>query len=157
VAPDRDDRAVAPVAGKLLEIGLVILFVGLLTTTLHGGVVPGYRTEAGDRVGERALVGAAQRVADAVPPPARSARVTLAVDLPDTLRGTAYAVRVHRRTLVLDHPDPGIGARARLALPDRVVRVAGRWRSDRPAAVTVRTTDAGAIVEQHRPERPPGG
>jgi len=150
VAPDRrGDRAVAPVAGKVLEIGLVVLFVGLLTTTLYGGVVPGYRTEAGDRVGERALAAAAERVGDAVPSTARSARATVRVDLPDTLRGSAYAVRVDGRTLVLDHPHPGIGARARLALPPRVVRVEGSWRSDRPAAVSARTTAAGVVVELH--------
>jgi len=148
------DRAVAPVAGKVLELGLTVLFIGLLTTTLYGGIVPDYRTEAGDRVAERTTAAAAERVRAAVPPPAAAASVRATVDLPDTIRSSVYRVRVENRTLVLGHPHPGVGARARLVLPRRVVRVEGTWRSDRPAVVIVRTTDAGVVVELHSVEAP---
>lgn len=52
------DRAVSPVVGKALEAALVVLFIGLVTTSLYGSVLPSYRTTAGDGVGERTLASA---------------------------------------------------------------------------------------------------
>lgn len=141
-----DDRAVAPVVGKALEAGLVLLFVALVTTALSTAVVPGYERVAGQRVADRTLAGAAERVQQAVPPATRHAEARVRVDIPRTIAGRGYRVRTDGRSLVLDHPDEALVARSRLALPDRVVRVEGSWASREPAVVRVRGTDSGAVL-----------
>lgn len=142
-----DNRAATPAVGKALEAGLVVLYIGLLTTALYGGAVPEYRSAAGDAVGDRALATAAERVQQSVPPPARTVQVRTRVDLPDTLRGAAYRVRADGRALVLDHPHPRVGGRAPLALPDRVARVEGEWTSTDRTVVRVAEADApGAVI-----------
>lgn len=141
-----DDRAVSAVVGKVLEVGLILLFVAGITATLFGSVVPGYRTAAGDAVAERALAAASQEVQQAVPPNGSHVRATASVDLPATIRGRAYEVVVRNRTLVLDHPHPGVNATARPALPPAVVNVSGSWSSDRPARVVVESTPRGLAV-----------
>lgn len=143
----RPDRGLAPVVGKTLEIGLVLLFIAGLSTALFGGVVPDYRTAVGDEVAERTAVAAAERVDAAVPPTARSARVERRVPLPDTIRGAAYRVAVEDRLLVLEHPARGIGATARLAFPSRVVSVGGTWHSGADTTVVVTTAADGLRVE----------
>jgi hypothetical protein len=140
------DRGVAPVVGKALEAGLVVLFVVLVTTALSTSVVPGYERVAGQRVADRTLAGAAERVQQTVPPAARTASATSRVDLPRTIAGRGYRIRIDGRTLVLDHPDEALAARSRLALPGHVVRVEGEWRSRSTALVRVETTDGGPVV-----------
>lgn len=146
----RPDRALAPVVGKAMETGLVVLYLGLVTTALFGGAVPDYRTAAADDVADRTLATAAQRVQQAVPPNASAVRARARVDLPDAIRGQAYEVRAEDRTLVLDHPHPDVGARARLALPASVVDVSGRWTSAEPAVVDVRGRPDGVAVRLRR-------
>ncbi|MFC7156312.1 hypothetical protein ACFQPA_12750 [Halomarina halobia] len=141
-----DNRGATPVVGKALEAGIVVLYIGLLTTTLYGGVVPGYRTAAGDAVGDRTLAAAAERVQQSVPPEAAAVDVRVRVDLPRTIRGERYRIRTDGSALVLDHPHPEVGGRARLALPPQVVRVEGSWASDERALVRVRGTDEGVVV-----------
>lgn len=141
------DRAMAPVVGKALEAGIVVLYVALLTSALYGTVVPEYRTTAGDAVAERALSAAAQRVQAAVPPNATRVDARFELPLPETIRGEPYAVEVDDRHLVLDHPHPAVGDRQRLALPSSVVAVQGEWRSTRPAVVRVRSATGGLVVE----------
>ena len=140
-----DDRAVTPVVAKALEAAVVVLFIGLLTTTLFGGVLPGYRSTAGDAVGDRTLAGAAARIEQAVPA-TDDATVRLRVDLPDTIRGDAYRIRSVDGVLVLDHPHGAVGGRVPLALPDRVARVEGTWRSTDDAVVRVQSTDGRVVV-----------
>lgn len=139
------DRGATPVVGKVLEVGIVLLYVSLLTAALYGTVVPEYRATAGQQVADRTVATAAERVQQAVPPRAVGSRTTVGVDLPATIAGAAYRIRVEDRTLVLDHPG-GLSARSRLALPDRVVSVRGTWASGDDAAVQVRTTDEGLAV-----------
>lgn len=143
-------RAVAPVVGKALEAGLVVLFVVLVTTALSTGVVPGYERVAGQRVADRTLASAAERVQQAVPPGVRAATARTRVDLPRTIAGRGYRVRVDGRTLVLDHPDPAIRARARLALPPTIDRVTGDWSSRDPAVVRVERDGAEVTVRLAR-------
>ena len=140
------DRAVSPVVGKALEAALVVLYLGLLTTTLYGGVVPEYRATAGAEVGERTLAAAASEVERAVPSAAESVAVEVRVDLPRTIAGDRYAVRVDGETLVLDHADPAVGGRARLSLPDHVVAVRGAWESTASPVVRVSSVDGGVEV-----------
>lgn len=142
----RDDRAATPAVGKALEAGLVVLYVGLLTTTLFGGYVPDYRSAAGDELADRTLATASHQVRAAVPPAARAAQVHARVDLPDTIKGSSYRIRADGRSLVLDHPDPGVGGRTQLALPDRVDDLGGTWHSQQPAAVQVGGTGGDLSV-----------
>jgi hypothetical protein len=142
----RDDRAFSTVVEKILAIGLVTLFVSLVSVTVYGGVVPDARTAAGEQLSERTLATAAERVQQAVPPNATAADIRVRVDLPPTIRGTGYEIRAENRSLVLDHPRDRLDQRARLALPDSVVRVEGRWGSGEATVVRVRRVDAGLVV-----------
>jgi hypothetical protein len=133
-----DRRGVASAVGKLYELAIVLGFVGVVTAALYGSVVPDYRTAAGVEVGDRALTTAVTRVEAAIPPGATSVHREVEVDLPATVAGDAYRIRaVNDSTLALDHPDPAIGGRARLALPERVVAVDGAWTSTGTTAVVV--------------------
>lgn len=132
-----DNRAVSPVVEKLLALGVVVLYIGLLTTALYGGAVPAYRAAVGTELGERALAEATARVEQAVPPDARVATGTDRVDLPSTIDGRAYEIRTDGRELVLDHPDPAVGGRARPVLPDHVASLTGTWESGAETVVTV--------------------
>lgn len=138
------DRAQSSVVGKALEAGIVVLYISLLTMALFAGAVPAYEEVAADRVADRTVAAAAQRIHQAVPPPARSVEATRAVDLPATIGGTAYRIRVEGRTLVLDHPD--VAARARLALPTTVDRVGGEWASGESSTVEVTDGPDGMVV-----------
>ncbi|PSP77036.1 hypothetical protein BRC81_11865 [Halobacteriales archaeon QS_1_68_20] len=149
-----DERGVAPVVGKVLEVGLVMLFVGAVTAALYGGVVPDYRTAAGDEVADRVVASGSQQVQAAVPPNSTDVRSVTAVDVPETIRGETYDVVVRNRTLVLDHPDPGVSAESRLALPDSVVNVSGSWSSNERAWVVVESVPGGLAVRLEGGERP---
>ncbi|MFB6102187.1 MAG: hypothetical protein ABEJ73_06435 [Haloplanus sp.] len=140
------DRGLTPVVGKTLEAAIVLLYVGALVTTLHGGVLPDYRTATGAEMSDRTLATAADRVETAVPPPSTAVDVTRTVDLPATIDRATYRIRAENRTLVLDHPDPAVSGRVRLALPRRVVAVEGVWESDDRAVVRVRSDADGVRV-----------
>lgn len=139
-----DHRGLTPAVGKALEVGVVVLFVGVMTTALYGGVVPDYRDAVGEEVAERTVAAAAERIENAVPPAARHARVVHRVDLPVRIRGANYRVVAAERAIVLEHPSPEIGARTRLALPARVDAVSGSWESGGAAVVLV-TGDADGL------------
>jgi len=132
------DRALVPVVGKTLEALLVLLYVASLVVTLHGGVVPDYRTAAAAEVGDRTLASAAARIEASVPPRSSGAAVSRTVDLPAAIDDAVYRLRVENRTLVLDHPDPALSGRLRLSLPPRVATVEGSWSSDEPATLRIR-------------------
>lgn len=143
----RDERAVTPAIGKSLEVGLVVLFAGLLTTVLLGGLVPEYRSAAGASLGDRVLATASQEVETAVPPTGRHVDARHRVDLPSSIGGHGYDVSVDGRTLVLEHPDPAIAGRIPLALPSAVDRIEGRWQSGAETVVHVHGDSAGLVVE----------
>lgn len=133
------DRGLTPVVGKSLELGLLVLYVALLATTLYAGVVPDYRTAAADEVSDRTLAHAGDAVERAVPPAATAVEREVKVDLPATIRGTNYRIRATNDTaLVLDHPNQRLTDRTRLSLPDRVVDVEGTWHGGGRTVVTVR-------------------
>jgi hypothetical protein len=141
------ERAVAPVVGKVLEVGVVLAYAALVTGVLVGGVAPDYRTAAGDELADRALAEAATAVTESVPRAGQRVTVERSFALPDRIRGEAYVVRATDRRLVLDHPHGDVGASQRLALPARVVEVRGSVRSTAAAVVTVESTDGGLVVE----------
>ncbi|GAB3326413.1 hypothetical protein EI982_09975 [Haloplanus rallus] len=132
------DRGLVPVVGKTLEALLVLLYVASLVATLHGGVVPDYRTAAAAEVSDRTLATTAARIEASVPPPSSGAAVSRRVDLPAAIDGAVYRLRVENRTLVLDHPDPTLSGRLRLSLPRRVATVEGSWSSDERATLRIR-------------------
>lgn len=138
-----DERGVSPVVGKSLELGLVVLFLGMMTTALYGGVVPNYRTAAASEVGDRAVVAAAERIETAIPPNATRVHAEIGVDLPATLRGRGYRVRARNDTLVLAHPNDAVDARTRLALPSAVGNVSGTWNSGGDTVVVVDSGESG--------------
>jgi hypothetical protein len=135
-------RAVTPTVGKVLEIGLALLVVTGLVSVLYGGVVPGYRTQAGGEVAERVTVGAAERIEAAIPPESQWAHVERRVPLPTTIRGETYRIVTDGGELRLEHPNSGVAAAVPLTLPDRVVSVTGTWNS----GVVARGTGATAVV-----------
>lgn len=141
-----DDRAVSTVVEKTLAIGLVTMYVSLVSLTVYGGVVPDVRATAGDQIGERTLATASERVQQAVPPNATAADVRARVSLPATIRGAGYDVRTDGRALVLVHPDESVGGRTPLALPESVVRVEGDWQSGSQAVVRVSAAENGLVV-----------
>lgn len=127
--PGGRDRAVAPAIGKTLEIGIGVLVVALLASTLYGSVVPGYRTTAGTELADRTLARAVATTESAVPPGRAYASTTRRIDLPATIRGSTYEIHADGHALELRHPQPEIGGRVPLAVPRRVVSVSGAWRS----------------------------
>lgn len=141
-----DDRAVAPAIGKTLEIGLGVLVIALLTSTLYGSVVPTYRTTAGDELADRALADALTTTEATVPPRATTARAVATVDLPATIRGSTYGIVATGGGFELQHPHPGIGGRAPLALPERVTTVTGTWQSTDPFYVVVTGNRSGTSI-----------
>ena len=134
------DRALAPVVGKGLEALIVLLYVASLVATLHGGVLPEYRTTAAAEVSDRTLATAADRIEASVPRRASAVDVTRTVALPDTIDRATYRIRAVDGALVLDHPDPALSGHVPLALPERVVAVEGTWESDDRTVVRVRGT-----------------
>ena len=141
-----DRRGLTPAVGKALEVGVVVLFVGVMTTALYGGVVPEYRDAVGDEVADRTVAAAAERVENAVPPPARQLRVVHRIDLPSSIRGAGYRIVMDGESLVVDHPAPDIAARTRLALPARVENLSGAWESGEDAVVVVTGDDDGLAI-----------
>lgn len=137
-----DDRGLTPVVSETLLIGLVLLYIGLLTAVLYGSVIPAYQTTSGAAVGDRVLATATEHVQQGVTPTHRlDARIS--IDLPATINNRAYSLRTANRTLVLDHPHPEIGGRARLALPESVRAINGSWRSHAPLAIRVVGNETG--------------
>jgi hypothetical protein len=131
------DRALVPVVGKTLEALIVLLYVTSLVVTLHGGVLPEYRTTAATEVSERTLVTSAERIETTVPSSNTAVDVTRPVSLPDTIDRATYRVRAVDGSLVLDHPEPALSGRIPLSLPENVA-VTGTWASDDETVVRVR-------------------
>lgn len=142
----RDQRGVAPVVAKAMEVAVVVLFVGVVTTGLYTGVVPEYRDTAGERIGDRTLAAAGDWIEGAVPPTATRVDRRVRVDLPETIRGTGYWIHTDGAELVLDHPRERIGGRLRLNLPSAVVSVSGSWSSYEPTIVAVEGSSDGLTV-----------
>jgi hypothetical protein len=152
-----DQRGITPAVGKALEVGVVVLFVGVLTTTLYGNAVPEYRDTVGDEVADRTVAAAAERVENAVPPRVRRARVVHRVDLPERIRGASYRIAAVNRSLVVHHPSRAVEARTRLALPAHVDAVVGEWESGAETVVVVSGTNGGVTVRLTDQDRLEGG
>lgn len=142
-----DSRAVTPVVEKTITMGIVVLFIGGMTATMFGATVPTYRDAVGVEMGQRVLATATEEVERAIPPNETTVRSTRTVDLPATIRGSAYTIRVDGRTLVLDHPTLSTTHRSRPALPPSVTNFDGAWQSGAGTVVTVRSVSGGLAVD----------
>lgn len=132
--------------GKVLEAGLVVLYIGLVTTALFGGVVPDYRATAGDAVADRTLATAVERIQQAIPPDGSAVRVDHRISLPGSIAGAAYRIDAREGALHLTHPNPAVGGRMHLALPPTVTTVSGGWESGGDARIVVRSVPSGLAV-----------
>ncbi|RLM97274.1 hypothetical protein [Haloarcula sp. Atlit-7R] len=141
-----DNRALSTVVEKLLSMGIVLLYIGVVTTTLYGGTVPAYQSAVGAELGDRTLAEATARVEQAIPPEAPAVSATVRVSLPETIDGAGYSIRTDGDALVLDHPNPEIGGRAQPVLPDRVDTLEGEWQAGSPTVVVVSGTTGSVTV-----------
>lgn len=141
------DRAMSPVVSKAMEATIVVLYIGLVTTTLYAGVVPEYRTTAGSEVAERTVADVATDVERAIPPESTRATVDVTVSAPSTIAGDDYRIRAEADRLVLEHPDPAVSTSIPLVLPNRVVNVSGSWQGADRTRVHARTVDDGLEVQ----------
>lgn len=141
------DRAMSPVVSKAMEATIVVLYIGLVTTTLYGGVVPEYRTTAGSEVAERTVADVATDVERAIPPESTRAMVDVTVSTPSTIAGDDYLIRAGTDRLVLEHPDPAVSTSIPLVLSDRVVNVSGTWYGSGRMRIHAETVDDGLEVK----------
>lgn len=146
-----DNRGVTPVVEKLLTIGIVVLFIGSVTAVLFGSAVPGYRDAVGAELGDRVVVSAGEQIEASIPPEGVSGTGRTTVDVPETIRGKPYELRLDGGALVLEHPNAAIAARTRLSLPVHVSSATGSIDSlgnrtvvisDAPTGTAVRVGDA---------------
>ncbi|UPM43581.1 DUF7266 family protein [Halocatena salina] len=137
-----DDRGLTPVVSEALLIGLVLLYIGLVTAVLYGNVIPEYQTTSGAEMGDRILATATEHVQRGVFPSYRlDARIS--IDLPETINNRAYSIRTANRTLILEHPHPEIGGHARPAVSESIRSIDGSWRSHTPLSVRVVGNETG--------------
>ena len=115
-----DNRGTSAVVGKLLGAGIVLLYVSGSTAVLLGDVVPGARQATGQELAERVVGDASARLERALEPVDGRLRGTISLDLPVTIAGSGYTLRLRDGGLELRHPNPGIGARAPLELPPAI-------------------------------------
>ncbi|MXR50713.1 hypothetical protein GRX03_03705 [Halovenus sp. WSH3] len=124
-----DERGMTSVVGKTLVIGIVLLYVGGMTTLLLGGVVPEYRSTAGAELGDRVLATAGGAIEQSVSEVNGTVRTNRSVDLPSTIRGRHYELELAGTRLRLRHPDPAIEGELSLALPPTMSTTNATWRS----------------------------
>lgn len=141
-----DARGATPAVSKVMEIAIVVLYLGVITSALYAGMIPDYRDAAGDRIGDRTLVSAAAEIENAVPPATTHVSRQVRVDLPPTIRGEGYWLRVDRDALLLDHPRSRISGRLPLSVPASVVQISGRWASYEPAIISIEGSLDGLTV-----------
>jgi len=124
-----DNRAVAPVVGKLLAAAIAVLYIAGTTSLLLGGVVPDYRTAAGEELSERTLAEAAAIVERAATGSGSTTVARVRTELPPTIRDGSYRLVLRNGTLVLDHHDADLDARTNLSVPSTVQTVESTWKS----------------------------
>lgn len=142
-----DNRGLTPIISKALEIGIVLLYIGVLTTVLYGSVIPEYRTATADEIDDRVIATAAERVQQTVPPPTRHLDARFTVELPATIRDRMYSIRASNRSLILHHPHPNIGGRVPLALPKTVSKIEGKWQSHGPLVIRIVSEESGYVIK----------
>lgn len=130
-------RATSAVIGKVLAAGITLLFVGGMSATLYGGVVPDYQTAASDELGERVLATATTNVEATPPTITGTVERHRTVDLPATIDNDGYRLVLHNETLELVHPDEGITTETRLAVSDNVTIEESTYHSGADLVISV--------------------
>ncbi|MEF8838415.1 MAG: hypothetical protein V5A24_01655 [Haloarculaceae archaeon] len=141
-----DNRGTSSVVGKLLGAGLVLLYVSGSTAVLLGDVVPGARRATGQELADRVVGDAAARLERTLEPGGGHLRGTVSLDLPSTIAGAGYSLRLRGGELHLKHPDPGIDARAHLETPSAVSASASTIQSGSEGAIVVSGPTANRTV-----------
>lgn len=124
-----NERAMTPVVGKTLAIGIILLYIGGMTTILLGGTVPEYRSNAGSELGDRVLATAGGTIEGSVTDANGTVDTSQTVELPPSIREHSYELELAAGRLRLHHPDPKIGGAVRLSVPPTVTVENGTWRS----------------------------
>lgn len=127
-----------PVVAKSLAIGIGLLYITGMTTLLLGGVVPEYRSGAGDELGDRVLATAGGSIEQSASEANGSLERTETVELPPSIRSSSYELELDGEWLTLSHPDPAIGGTVRLSLPPAVTVEQSSWSSGRELEIRVR-------------------
>lgn len=143
------DRGGAPVVGKALELGIVVLLVGMLSAALFAGAVPHYQSMTAERLADRSVAGGAHTLERAVDglTTMRDRRVKVTLRIPAMIAGEAYQLRLDGATLSLWHPDPGLRRRIRVTHPANLRSASGTIASDATGmVVTIRHTDDGRVI-----------
>lgn len=135
-----DERGASAVVGKVLATGIAVMYIAGMTTLLLGGVVPDYRTASGAEIGDRVLATAAGEIEESVPAVEGQIELWTERSLPETIRDRQYELVLSGHTLTLTHPDPGIGAKLKLSLPQTVTVRNGTWSSRDRLVVSVHGT-----------------
>lgn len=132
-----DNRAVSPVVEKTLAAGIVVLYVGAMTTLFVGGVVPDYRAATGQEVAERTHAAVLAEIDSSIPETGASAAVRTRVEVPATIRASGYDIVLESGDLVLDHPDDSIGVRTSVWTPAGTTIADGRVDSGATLVIVV--------------------
>lgn len=133
-----DDRGISPVAGKTLELGIGVILIALMTTSLLGGVTPGYQSAVGIEIADRVVINVADRIESTADGTADtlSADRRVRVTLPQNIRQKPYRVIANttadKTHIRLQHPDPAISASTHI-VSHNLITVTGSIRSETPS------------------------
>lgn len=135
-----DNRAVSSVVGKVLAIGIAVLYIGGMTAILFGGIVPDYERETGEELADRVTARVAGHIEQAVPEANGTVDTRRTVPLPATIEQHSYTLTVRNGVLALNHSDGTISAQTQLRLPEHVTVTDGTYHSGDPLVIRVTGT-----------------
>jgi len=142
----RDTRATTPVVGKTLAIGIVLLYIGGMTTLLYGSVLPGYQAATGEELADRTLAAAVGEIEQSVPDARGEVNRTRRLTLPDRIREKRYRLELSGERLRLHHPDRETALETRLSLPPGTVVRESTWHSGEKLEIRVTGPTANRTV-----------
>lgn len=148
-----DDRATSSVVGKLLGVGLVLLYLSGVTTVLFGGVIPDAQRASGQEVAERTVADVAARLERAIEPVQGHVQGRVAFEPPTTIDGSGYRLRLRDGEIALVHPNDAFSTVAPLDVPSAVTVVDSTVDSGASGALVVRGEADNrtiALVEEER-------
>lgn len=148
-----DDRATSSVVGKLLGVGLVLLYLSGATTVLFGSVIPDAQRATGQELAERTVADVAARVERAIEPVRGHVQGRIALDPPTTIDGSGYRLRLHDGEIALIHPNDAFSTVAPLDVPSAITVVDSTVDSGASGALVVRGTAGNRTITLVEGER----
>jgi hypothetical protein len=142
-----DDRGISPVAGKTLELGIGVILIALITTSLLGGVTPGYQSAVGIEIADRVVINVADRIESTADGTADTltADRRIRVTVPQNIRQKPYRVIANttadKTHIRLQHPDPAISASTHI-VSHNLITVTGSIRSETPSWIRLQAHTA---------------